>query len=67
MAMSQQDEERLQEESLEQVQETLDKGDEDEDEEKLFEELEKDDDSVIANLRERRMEQLKQEYASEKL
>ncbi|CAG8668373.1 18132_t:CDS:2 [Cetraspora pellucida] len=66
--MSQQDEERLRGEPLdEQVQEALDKvtdlreGDEDEDEGKLFEELENDDDSVIANIREQRMEQLKQE------
>ncbi|RIB22522.1 thioredoxin-like protein [Gigaspora rosea] len=63
--MSQQDEEKLREEPVdERVQETLDKAtdlrDED-DEEKLFEELENDDDFMIANLREQRMEQLKQE------
>ncbi|CAG8801063.1 16286_t:CDS:2, partial [Gigaspora rosea] len=68
--MSQQDEEKLREEPVdERVQETLDKAtdlrDED-DEEKLFEELENDDDFMIANLREQRMEQLKQEYASDK-
>ncbi|CAG8813244.1 28506_t:CDS:2 [Gigaspora margarita] len=63
--MSQQDEEKLREEPVdERVQETLDQATDlrdDDDEEKLFEELENDDDFVIANLRERRMEQLKQD------
>ncbi|CAG8457656.1 5264_t:CDS:2 [Dentiscutata heterogama] len=60
--MSQQDVEKLREESIdEHVQETLDKIKDEDDEEKLFEELENDDDFEIANLRERRMEQMKQE------
>ncbi|CAG8722392.1 4735_t:CDS:2 [Dentiscutata erythropus] len=60
--MSQQDEEKLREEPIdERIQETLDKIKDEDDEEKLFEELENEDDFEIANLRERRMEQMKQD------